>query len=200
MWFNTAIMVLAALQGSEGAQGVTARPPLDQAGGATIRAEPQAPVDAEAASLERIRRELARSQSPRILAGLANRTPNFRVYVRGTPFRTTSIEETFHQDWQPVQPGSIYHAEFLARVTRPEAMPYAGFTAGEFAAVAATSLMSSMAIGAIKESVKLVRKGVRARQLAQTRKDIRDALAAIERNKRAANNNNNQTRPPGKQP
>jgi hypothetical protein len=197
MWFNATLVVVAALLGPEEAQGATAQPRDVQASSAAVRSEPQDPVDSGVVSLERIRRELARSPSPGILTEPANRTPDFRVYVQGTPFRMTVIEETFRQGWRPIQPGSVYHNEVLARVTRPEAMPYAGFTGGELAAVAASSLMSYMVVGAVKETVRLIRKEVRAHQIAQTRREISDAIAAIERNKLAAMN---QTPPVGKQP
>jgi hypothetical protein len=197
MWFKAMLVVVASLLGPEEAQGVTAQPPPDQAGSAAVRSEPQAPLDAGLVSLERIKKELARSPSPGILTESANRTPDFRVYVQGTPFRMSAIEETLRQDWRPIQPGSIYHNEFLARVTRPEAMPYAGFTGGGLAAVAASSLMSYVVIGAVQESVRLIRKGVRAHQLTETRREITDAIAAIERNKLAATN---QSPPVRKQP
>ncbi len=195
--FNVTFVVVAALLGPEEAQGVTVQPPTAQAGSATVRSEPQDPVDSGGVSLERIRRELARSPPPGMLTEPANRTPDFRVHAQGTPFRMTAIEETFRQDWRPIQPGSVYHNEFLARVTRPEAMPYAAFTGGELAAVAASSLMSYMVIGAVKATARLVRKGRRTRQLAQTRREIGDAIATIERNKIAAMH---QTPPVGKQP
>jgi hypothetical protein len=197
MWFNATFVLVAALLGPEEAQGVTAQPPPDQAGSAAVRSAPQDPVDSGVVSFERIRRELARSPSPGTLTEPANRTPDFRVYVQGTPFRMTAIEETFRQGWRPIQPGSVYHNEVLARVTRPEAMPYAGLSGGELAAVAASSLMSYMVVGAVKETVRLIRKGVRAHQIAQTRREIKDAIAAIERNKLAAMS---QTPPVGKQP
>ena len=57
--------------------------------------------------------------------------------------------------------------------------------------------MSYMVIGAVKATARLVRKGRRTRQLAQTRREIGDAIATIERNKIAAMH---QTPPVGKQP
>jgi hypothetical protein len=196
MWFNTALVALAALQGPEAAQGVTARPPPDQAINTAVRTEPQAPVSG-VVSLERIRRELARSRSPRLLTEPTSRTPAFRVYVQATPFRMTVVEETFRQDWRPIQPGSIYHNELLGRVTRPDAMPYARLSGGGLASFAASSLMAYLGVEAVKETVQLIRKGVRAHQIAETRREIKDTISAIERNKLAAMN---QTPPVGKQP
>jgi hypothetical protein len=183
MWFNAAMLVLVAIQGSP-LPTATVGPTPDQSGRPSPGTEPDARVDTVGTSLQRIRRGLSRLESSRILATRGYQNPTFRVHIRATPFPITPIEGRFPPDWRPIQHGSIYHNEFLARVTRPEFMPYAVFTSDELPVVAATTIMTNLAFRAVKGTVRLVEKGVRARRVANTRREIRDALAAIESNRR----------------
>lgn len=106
----------------------------------------QTPASTTPVSLERIREGLARSTlKPIDLKAAADVKPDFRLEIE----KMLPIERFFRpEDFRggPVPGGGLYGYEMQRVMTgnpnrNPLAQPYAGFTGGEFAQVAATSVL-----------------------------------------------------------
>lgn len=132
-------------------------------------------------SVDRIRRALAEQGPLETDTNVGRSVSTFRVNIVGTRFVLPGFQESFHVDWQPVQPGWLYHQELLNMVTRPEARPYAAFTGPELAQVAATSLGTHVLMAAASKVVQAIRQAARDRQKARIKRQIAEELAAIER-------------------
>jgi hypothetical protein len=135
--------------------------------------DPSLPV-----SLERIQRALS---APKPIE-LKEQHPVFRLEIFG---RQPTIEDVLGDKFWvgPVPYGGMTHQDFLDMVTPKLAQPYAGFTGKYLVAETALTLMEQWAL---KSAVRKFRdaKGEHEREAA--RKEVLDALAALERARKAA--------------
>lgn len=139
---------------------------------------PQAPAADLPVSLDRIQRALA--GPPQIQ--LKEEHPVFRLEVYG---RKPTIEDILGERFWvgPAPYGAMTHQEFLDMVTPKLAQPYGGFTGKYLVAETALALMEQWAL---KSAVRHFRDAKSEHERAAARKEVLDALAALERARRAA--------------
>jgi hypothetical protein len=129
-------------------------------------------------SLDRIQRAL--SAKPAI--ELKEQHPVFRLEVFG---RKPTIEDILGEKFWigPTPYGGMTHQEFLDMTTPKLAQPYAGFTGGYLLAETALTLAEQWAL---KSAIKKFRTALSDREREAARKEVMDALAALERARRDA--------------
>jgi len=139
-----------------------------------------AQVDADAlpVSLARIQRAL--SGPPPI--DLKEQHPVFRLEIFG---RKPTLEDVLGERFWvgPVPYGGMTHQDFLSMVTPKLAQPYAGFTGKYLAAETALTLMEQWAL---KSAITHFRDAKSDHQRDAARKEVLEALAALERARRQA--------------
>ena len=130
-------------------------------------------------SLDRIQRALT-AAPPAI--ELKEKNPVFRLEVYG---RKPTIEELLGERFWigPTPYGGMTHQDFLDMVTPKLAQPYAGFTGGHLVAQALLTLSEQWAL---KEAIKKFRGALNDRERDAARKEVMDALAALEKARAAA--------------
>lgn len=150
---------------SQTQQTPPAKPQADQP---KVDPNVELPVD-----LDRIQRALAKT--PMLRFDTQNR-PVFRVQVFG---EKPTIDDILGPGWDqgPVPYGSMSHQEFLNMVTPTEARGYAGFTNKEGMTVAATSLALQWTL---QKAARKFRETKDAREREEARKEVLDALTALE--------------------
>jgi hypothetical protein len=138
-----------------------------------VSANPPVSSDDLPVSLRRIQRAL--DGPPPI--DLKEQHPVFRLEIFG---RQPTIEDVLGEKFWigPTPYGGMTHQEFMEMVTPKIAQPYAGFTGKYLVAETALTLMEQWAL---KSAIKHFHdaKGDKAREAA--RKEVLDALAALER-------------------
>lgn len=165
------IVFLAAPQATPPASTgqATAQKPAPPAAGSNtrIRAE-DLPV-----SLDRIQSALARTP---MLRFDREARPVFRVQVFGDK---PTIEDILGPDYVPgpVPHGSLTHQEFLQMVTPKDVQGNAAFSNEEGAVVASTSLLFQWTL---QKAIQKFRETQDERERAAARKEVLDALAALE--------------------
>lgn len=129
-------------------------------------------------SLERIQRAL--SAPPSIQ--LKEEHPVFRLEIYG---RKPTLEDILGERFWvgPAPYGGMTHQDFLEMVTPKLAQPYAGFTGKYLLAETALTLMEQWAL---KSAVRHFRDASSEHEREAARKEVLDALAALERVRRAA--------------
>jgi hypothetical protein len=129
-------------------------------------------------SIDRIQRAL--QQPPAIQ--LKEKRPIFRVEVFG---KKPTIEDVLGEKfWEgPTPYGGMTHQEFLNMVTPKELQPYAGFTAGKAMVVAATTIAFQWAL---QNAIRKYHDAKEERAKEAARKEVLDALAALEKARREA--------------
>lgn len=129
-------------------------------------------------SLDRIQRAL--SAKPAI--ELKEQHPVFRLEVFG---RKPTIEDILGEKFWigPTPYGGMTHQEFLDMTTPKLAQPYAGFTGGYLLAETALTLAEQWAL---KSAIKKFRTALSDREREAARKEVLDALAALEKARRDA--------------
>jgi hypothetical protein len=139
---------------------------------------PAAPAQELPVSLERIQRALA--GPPPIQ--LKEQHPVFRLEVFG---RKPTIEDLLGENFWvgPAPYGSMTHQEFLDFVTPKMAQPYQGFSGGHLLAQAALTLVQQWAL---KSAIKKFRQALTNREREAARKEVMEALAALEKARREA--------------
>ena len=147
----------------------------------TLQQQPAAPPPAAEelpVSLDRIQRALA---SPPPIA-LKEQNPVFRLEIYG---RKPTLEDILGERFWigPTPYGGMTHQDFLNMVTPKLAQPYAGFTGGHLLAQAALTLAEQWAL---KEAIKKFRGALDSREREAARKEVLDALAALEKARRDA--------------
>ena len=140
--------------------------------------EPAPPPADLPVSLDRIQRALA--APPPIT--LKEQNPVFRLEVFG---RKPTIEELLGEKFWigPTPYGGMTHQDFLNMVTPELARPYAGFTGGHLLAQAALTLAEQWAL---REAIKKYRSALTNRERDAARKEVEEALAALEDARRKA--------------
>lgn len=139
--------------------------------------QPAAPTELPV-SLDRIQRAL--SAPPSI--ELKEQNPVFRLEVFG---RKPTLEDILGERFWigPTPYGGMTHQEFLAMVTPQLAQPYAGFT-GRY--LVAQTLLTLSEQWALKEAIKKFRSAINNHEREAARKEVMDALAALEKARREA--------------
>lgn len=129
-------------------------------------------------SIDRIQRALA---APPAIE-LKEQNPVFRLEVFG---RKPTIEEILgEQFWiGPTPYGGMTHQDYLNMVTPKLAQPYAGFTGGHLVAQALLTLSEQWAL---KQAIKKFRSALTDREREAARKEVMEALAALEKARREA--------------
>ena len=129
-------------------------------------------------SLDRIQRALA--APPAI--DLKEQNPVFRLEVFG---RKPTIEDILGERFWigPTPYGGMTHQDFLSMVTPQLAQPYAGFTGGHLVAQALLTLSEQWAL---KQAIRKFQGAISDREREAARKEVMDALAALEKARRDA--------------
>jgi hypothetical protein len=129
-------------------------------------------------SLDRIQRAL--STKPAL--ELKEQHPVFRLEIFG---RKPTLEDVLGEKfWIGPSPyGGMTHQEFLNKVTPQLAQPYAGFTGKYLVAEAGLALMEQWAL---KQAIHKFRSAINDHEREAARKEVLDALAALERARAAA--------------
>jgi hypothetical protein len=129
-------------------------------------------------SVDRIQRALAAPPS----IDLKEQNPVFRLEVFG---RKPTLEDILGERFWigPTPYGGMTHQDFLNMVTPQLAQPYAGFTGGHLLAQAALTLAEQWAL---KAAIKKYRSAINNREREAARKEVMEALAALEKARRDA--------------
>lgn len=129
-------------------------------------------------SLDRIQRAL--STKPAL--ELKEQHPVFRLEIFG---RKPTLEDVLGEKFWigPTPYGGMTHQEFLNKVTPQLAQPYAGFTGKYLVAEAGLALMEQWAL---KQAIHKFRSAINDHEREAARKEVLDALAALERARSAA--------------
>ncbi|HET7618042.1 MAG TPA: hypothetical protein VFK20_05990 [Vicinamibacterales bacterium] len=129
-------------------------------------------------SIDRIQRAL--QQPPAIQ--LKERRPIFRIEVFG---KKPTLEDVLGEKfWEgPTPYGGMTHQEYLNMVTPKEVQPYAGFSAGQAMVVAATTIAFQWAL---QNAIRKYHDAKEERAKEAARKEVLDALAALEKARRDA--------------
>ena len=135
-------------------------------------------VDDLPISVDRIQRALAGPQPIQ----LKEQHPVFRLEIFG---RKPTIEDVLGERFWigPVPYGGMTHQEFLDIVTPKLAQPYAGFTGKYLVAETALTLLQTWAL---KTAIKKFQGARDEHEREAARKEMLEALAALERARRAA--------------
>ena len=135
-------------------------------------------VDGLPVSLDRIQRALAAPPAIK----LSEEHPVFRLEVFG---RKQSIEDILGEKFWigPVPYGGMTHQDFLDMVTPKLAQPYAGFTGKYLVAQTALTLFEQWAL---KSAIKKFHDAKSDHDREAARKEVLEALSALERARRAA--------------
>ena len=129
-------------------------------------------------SLDRIQRALSAPAG----IDIKEQHPVFRLEVIG---RKPTLEDILGERFWlgPTPYGGMTHQEFLDMVTPKLAQPYAGFTGGYLVAQAALTIAEQWAL---KSAIKKFQTALTDREREAARKEVMDALAALERARRDA--------------
>jgi hypothetical protein len=129
-------------------------------------------------SLDRIQRALA--APPPI--SLKEQHPVFRLQIFG---KKPTLEDILGEKFWlgPTPYGGMTHQEFLAMVTPKEVQPYAGFTGSYLIAETALTLAETWAL---KSAIRKYQDAKEDREREAARKEVLDALAQLEKARRAA--------------
>src|SRR4051812_31374969 len=143
-----------------------------------VPAAPAVSADELPVSVDRIQRALA--GPPPI--ELKEQHPVFRLEIFG---RKPTIEEILGEKFWigPTPYGGMTHQDFMDMVTPKLAQPYAGFTGGYLVAQAALTLAEQWAL---KQAIKKFQDAHSDREKESARKEVLDALAALEKARRDA--------------
>ena len=129
-------------------------------------------------SIDRIQRALS---APKPIQ-LKEQRPVFRLEVFG---KKPTIEDMLGEKFWigPVPYGGMTHQEFLSMVTPKELQPYAGFTGKHLIAETALTLAETWAL---KSAIRKLRDAKEDHDREAARKEVMDALAALEKARRDA--------------
>jgi len=144
----------------------------------TDTAEPALKAEDLPVSIERIQRALAAPQA----IELKEQHPVFRLEIFG---KKPTIEDVLGEKFWigPAPYGGMTHQEFMNMVTPQLAQPYAGFTGKYLIAETALTFAEQWAL---KEAIRKFRDSKEDREREAARKEVLDALAALEKARREA--------------
>jgi hypothetical protein len=131
-------------------------------------------------SLDRIQRALSTTTKPAI--ELKEEHPVFRLEVFG---KKPTLEDILGEKFWlgPSNYGSMTHQEFMDKVTPPLLRNYGGFTGTSLLQVTALTLMEQWAL---KAAIQKYRSALNSHEREAARKEVEDALAALEKARAAA--------------
>ena len=137
-----------------------------------------APAEELPVSLDRIQRALAAPPGVQ----LKEQHPVFRLEVFG---RKPTLEDILGERFWigPTPYGGMTHQDYLNMVTPKLAQPYGGFSGGHLVAQALLTLSEQWAL---KEAIKKFKSAINNREREAARKEVMDALAALEKARRDA--------------
>ena len=153
---------------------------------AVLLAGPQAAPSAPAAqeelpvSLDRIQRALSTTTKPAI--ELKEQHPVFRLEVYG---KKPTLEDLLGEKFWlgPAPYGGMTHREFLEKVTPKELQNYGAFSGASLLQVTALTLLEQWAL---KQAIQKFRSALNNHEREAARKEVEDALAALEKARAAA--------------
>lgn len=124
-------------------------------------------------SIDRIQRALA--APPAI--DLKEQNPVFRLEIFG---RKPTLEDILGERFWvgPTPYGGMTHQDYLNMVTPQLAQPYGGFSGGH---LVAQTLLTLSEQWALKQAIKKFRSAINNREREAARKEVMDALAALEK-------------------
>jgi hypothetical protein len=142
-------------------------------------AEAQVKVEDLPVSVDRIQRALA---APKPTLEFKEQHPVFRLEVFG---KKPTLEDILGEKFWvgPTPYGGMTHQEFLDMVTPKLAQPYAGFTGKYLLAEVGLTLAEQWAL---KQAIMKFRDAKEEREREAARKEVMDALAALEKARREA--------------
>jgi hypothetical protein len=166
------LVLLAAL--AVGDPQEPAQPKQDQA-----PAEAQIKIEDLPVSVDRIQRALS---APKPTVEFKEQHPVFRLEVFG---KKPTLEDILGEKFWigPTPYGGMTHQEFLDMVTPKLAQPYAGFTGKYLLAEVGLTLAEQWAL---KQAIMKFRDAKEEREREAARKEVMDALAALEKARREA--------------
>ncbi|HTI39869.1 MAG TPA: hypothetical protein VL484_20070 [Vicinamibacterales bacterium] len=170
----SALALLVLLQQPAGSAPATATPAPAAAETSQDELKPNdLPV-----SIDRIQRALA---APPAIS-LKEQHPVFRLEIFG---RKPTLEDILGEKFWlgPAPYGGMTHQEFMDMVTPKEFRPYAGFTGPYLVAETALTLAETWAL---KAAIRKYQDAKEDREREAARKEVLDALAALEKARRAA--------------
>lgn len=173
-----AVAASAAATCAADAQTAEKRAPEQSAGAARTDNTSEVDVERLPVSVERIRQAL--EAAPESHLKLPER-PTFSVKVEGRAPRIDDFIDIGELVRGPSQPTTLFHQEFLAMVTPPEALPYGSFSPGQLAVVAPQAFATGLAFSTVPS---LIREAVRRRREEQARREVQEVLAELERRRR----------------
>jgi len=129
-------------------------------------------------SLDRIQRALSKPAPIQ----LKEQTPVFRLEVFG---RKPTLEDILGEKFWigPTPYGGMTHQDFLDMVTPPEARPFGGFTGGHLLAEIGLTYAEQWAL---KQAIRKFRDAREEHEREAARKEVMEALAALEKARREA--------------
>lgn len=158
-----------------------AQQPAGSSAGEARTDTPPVRVEELPISVERIQQELERAPA---LDTVPSR-PIFRLEVFGDRTRLLDPIEWLPPEQRAIRSnGPLWHDEYLAMVTPPQARLYGAFSPGELAQVTATSLVQALATRGIVGAVK---SALRDRRQREAEAEVDAAIAAWKAARDAAN-------------
>ncbi len=131
-------------------------------------------------SLDRIQRALANTTKPAF--ELKEQHPVFRLEVFGK--KPTLEEILVEKFWLgPAPYGGMTHREFLEKVTPKELQNFGAFSGASLLQVTALTLIEQWAL---KQAIQKFRSALNSHEREAARKEVEDALAALEKARAAA--------------
>ncbi len=171
---SASLLLLVALTPQQQPAPTSAQPAAEQ----TAASSSSGSTEDLPVSLDRIQRALA--TPPPI--ELKEQHPVFRLEVFG---RKPTLEDLLGEKFWigPTPYGGMTHKEFLDMVTPKELQPYAGFTGGYLVAETALTLAEQWAL---KQAIQHFKQAKEDHEREAARKEVLDALAALEKARRDA--------------
>ena len=131
-------------------------------------------------SVENVRKALAAHGQSGVTFDVVDGVPTFRMSVSGHRTFMPDFKSTLKQDWQPVAPGMLYHAEFINMVTPPQARPYGAFLNGELLQVMADTMKNYYLQQATIKGIQAIKTAVRESREARARRQVEEELKALQ--------------------
>jgi hypothetical protein len=135
-----------------------------------------------------------------IPSALPEGSTRYKVQVQAYSFKLPTLAESLHIPWAPTPPGGLYNYEIMQMITPPEVRGSAPFTNGEMAWVAATSLLSALAMREVTSAYRGFQRSWRTWQEEQAHEEVQRDLAEFLRQQAAAKKAGAATDPAKKPP
>ena len=169
------LLAALAVGAPQAAPPKQAPPPAD----AQLKGDAQIKIEDLPVSVDRIQRALS---APKPTVEFKEQHPVFRLEVFG---KKPTLEDILGEKFWigPTPYGGMTHQEFMDMVTPKLAQPYAGFTGKYLLAEVGLTLAEQWAL---KQAIMKFRDAKEEREREAARKEVMDALAALEKARREA--------------